>query len=302
MSIAKKASIEVQGTVVSIVSEKKTDFISLTDMLTAKDGDFFIPDRLRNRKTVEFLGIWESVHNPAFNYGEFAIIKSQAGLNIREFAGQCPANFPNPPRFARHCLSNPGSFPTLQFRLRCRQNPSCPKFAGHCPPNCPRLFLPSFFSVSLGASSRNSSVSTTRGNAPSSKMNALKATGLSASSSARSAASSTNAPASLSEKKPSSNAPGNRSRRRPSPTCCAIPTCWNSPVADAKLRNALAAEADRNEWVVEQLTARIQGVAAAREVEAGAIPVVGDTLVVELEVSLGVFIEQKLRLPFNFLN
>ncbi len=50
-------------------------------MLKAKDGDFFISDWLRNRNTVEFLGIWESVHNPAFNYGEFAIIKSNAGLN-----------------------------------------------------------------------------------------------------------------------------------------------------------------------------------------------------------------------------
>jgi hypothetical protein len=42
---------------------------------------FFISDWLRNRNTVEFLGIWETVNNPNFNYGEFAIIKSQAGLN-----------------------------------------------------------------------------------------------------------------------------------------------------------------------------------------------------------------------------
>ncbi len=47
-------------------------------MLKAKDGDFFISDWLRNRNTVEFLGIWERVHNPGFNYGEFATIKSQA--------------------------------------------------------------------------------------------------------------------------------------------------------------------------------------------------------------------------------
>jgi hypothetical protein len=59
----------------------KEDFISLTDMLRSKDGSFFITDWLRNRNTVEFLGIWERVHNPDFNYGEFAIIKSQAGLN-----------------------------------------------------------------------------------------------------------------------------------------------------------------------------------------------------------------------------
>jgi len=50
-------------------------------MLRAKDGEFFISDWLRNRNTVEFLGIWERINNPNFNYGEFATIKSQAGLN-----------------------------------------------------------------------------------------------------------------------------------------------------------------------------------------------------------------------------
>lgn len=57
------------------------EYISITDMLKAKDGEFFISDWLRNRNTVEFLGVWESVNNPDFNYGEFATIKSQAGLN-----------------------------------------------------------------------------------------------------------------------------------------------------------------------------------------------------------------------------
>lgn len=50
-------------------------------MLKAKDGDFFISDWLRNRNTIEYLGGWESIYNPGFNYGEFATIKSQAGLN-----------------------------------------------------------------------------------------------------------------------------------------------------------------------------------------------------------------------------
>jgi hypothetical protein len=81
MSKASKTTINIQGTAVTVLSDTSGDFISLTDMLTAKDGDFFISDWLRNRNTVEFLGIWESVHNPAFNSGEFAIIKSQAGLN-----------------------------------------------------------------------------------------------------------------------------------------------------------------------------------------------------------------------------
>jgi len=74
-------TIKVQGYEIAIVTNKKYDYISLTDMLKAKDGDFFISDWLRNRNTVEFLGIWEKVNNPNFNYGEFAIIKSQAGLN-----------------------------------------------------------------------------------------------------------------------------------------------------------------------------------------------------------------------------
>ena len=74
-------SIIVKGTEISLLSRSDDYFISITDMVKAKDGDFFIADWLRNRNTVEFLGIWESINNPNFNYGEFAIIKSQAGLN-----------------------------------------------------------------------------------------------------------------------------------------------------------------------------------------------------------------------------
>ena len=50
-------------------------------MIKAKDGEFFITDWLRNRNTLEYIGIWENVYNPNFNYGEFATIRSQAGLN-----------------------------------------------------------------------------------------------------------------------------------------------------------------------------------------------------------------------------
>ncbi len=76
-----KTTLDVLGTAVTVVSNQSEDYISLTDMLKAKDGDFFISDWLRNRNTVEFLDIWERVHNPDFNYGESAIIKSQVGLN-----------------------------------------------------------------------------------------------------------------------------------------------------------------------------------------------------------------------------
>lgn len=79
--MAKNKKIEVEGKEITVVWDSEKTFISLTDMLKAKDGDFFISDWLRNRNTVEYLGIWESVYNPNFNYGEFATIKSQAGLN-----------------------------------------------------------------------------------------------------------------------------------------------------------------------------------------------------------------------------
>ena len=68
-------TITVQGAEIAIATRHEQDYICLTDMLKAKDGGFFISDWLRNRNTVEFPGIWESLSNPDFNYGEFAIIR-----------------------------------------------------------------------------------------------------------------------------------------------------------------------------------------------------------------------------------
>ncbi len=75
------AELSVLNQKISYIKIENEDYISITDMLKSKDGDFFVSDWLRNRNTIEFLGIWEEIHNPNFNYGEFAIIKSQAGLN-----------------------------------------------------------------------------------------------------------------------------------------------------------------------------------------------------------------------------
>lgn len=81
MPTKKQMHITVRGVKITVVLNQENDYISLTDMIRAKDGDFYISDWLRNRNTVEFLGIWESIHNPLFNYGEFAIIKTHVGLN-----------------------------------------------------------------------------------------------------------------------------------------------------------------------------------------------------------------------------
>lgn len=71
----------VKGQPISIIRHNNEDYICLTDMLRSKNGDFFIADWLRNRNTLEFLSIWESMYNPGFNYGEFALIKNLSGLN-----------------------------------------------------------------------------------------------------------------------------------------------------------------------------------------------------------------------------
>ena len=58
--------------IITVLNEEiritEENYISLTDMLRSKDGSFFITDWLRNRNTIEYLGIWERVHNPNFNY------------------------------------------------------------------------------------------------------------------------------------------------------------------------------------------------------------------------------------------
>jgi hypothetical protein len=75
------AKINVKNTEVTVIQINNEDYICITDMIKAKDGEFFVTDWLRNRNTLEYIGIWEQVYNPIFNYGEFAIIKSKAGLN-----------------------------------------------------------------------------------------------------------------------------------------------------------------------------------------------------------------------------
>ena len=94
----------VAGTEVSILRFHDDDYISLTDMLKAKDGEFFFSNWLRNRNTIEFLGIWEKVNNPEFNCAEFDIIKSKAGLNsyrlsAKEWMQQ--TNMPQPERLQK---------------------------------------------------------------------------------------------------------------------------------------------------------------------------------------------------------
>ncbi len=75
--------IEVKGTEITIVLVKEQDYVSLTDIAKYKTNDTsaVIGNWMRNRNTIEFLGIWETLYNPNFNPLEFEGFRKQAGLN-----------------------------------------------------------------------------------------------------------------------------------------------------------------------------------------------------------------------------
>jgi len=84
MSKSRKAIVSVKGTEITILAHREQDYISLTDIARHKDPartDYLISNWMRNRNTIEFLGIWESLNNPGFNPIEFDGIKKSAGLN-----------------------------------------------------------------------------------------------------------------------------------------------------------------------------------------------------------------------------
>ena len=82
--MAKKHEIIVKDTLIRTIQKDGTDFISLTDIAKQKnaiDPNGVIANWMRNRNTVEFLGIWETLYNPNFNPLEFEGIRKEAGLN-----------------------------------------------------------------------------------------------------------------------------------------------------------------------------------------------------------------------------
>ena len=77
------AKITVQNTSVTIISVNENDYISLTDIARHKSDDptAVIGNWMRNRNTIEYLGVWESLYNPQFNPLEFEGFRREAGLN-----------------------------------------------------------------------------------------------------------------------------------------------------------------------------------------------------------------------------
>ncbi len=73
--------VNVLGTEIVYYQKNEEDYISLTDMVKNFGDDTMIYSWMRNRNTLEFIGIWEVLHNPNFNSNEFVTFKRQAGLN-----------------------------------------------------------------------------------------------------------------------------------------------------------------------------------------------------------------------------
>ena len=77
----KNRTIRVKGTEIATVSRHDADYISLTDMIRRFGDESILYNWLRNRNTIEFLGIWEQLYNPLFKPLEFERFRNQAGLN-----------------------------------------------------------------------------------------------------------------------------------------------------------------------------------------------------------------------------
>lgn len=76
------AKIIVNETEITIINIEEKDYISLTDMVKGLDNGLALIEKwLRNKNTIEFLGIWEEIYNPNFNSPELGGIKNSAGLN-----------------------------------------------------------------------------------------------------------------------------------------------------------------------------------------------------------------------------
>lgn len=73
--------IEIAGTEISIISQKENDFISLTDMAKSQMQEVIIIKWLSLKSTIEYIGEWEALYNPSFNYTEFGTIRNSAGSN-----------------------------------------------------------------------------------------------------------------------------------------------------------------------------------------------------------------------------
>jgi hypothetical protein len=79
--MTKSKSLNIEGVEIAIISQQQDDYISLTDMAKSQMQEAIIIKWLSLKSTIEYLGEWEALYNPAFNYTEFGTIKNTSGSN-----------------------------------------------------------------------------------------------------------------------------------------------------------------------------------------------------------------------------
>jgi len=80
--MAKGRIIQVKESTITVITQNGTDFISLTDMTAGfSEGSGLIGKWITNKNTLEYLGVWENIKNPNFNYPEFGVINQESGVN-----------------------------------------------------------------------------------------------------------------------------------------------------------------------------------------------------------------------------
>ncbi|WP_162416665.1 KilA-N domain-containing protein [Cyclobacterium roseum] len=79
--MAKNKKITIEGAEITVLSQDADDYISLTDMARSQLKDVVIIKWLSLKSTIEYLGEWESLYNPDFNYTEFGTIKNAIRIN-----------------------------------------------------------------------------------------------------------------------------------------------------------------------------------------------------------------------------
>ena len=75
--MAKNKKIEIAGTEISVISQEQDDYISLTDMAKSQMQEAIIIKWLSLKSTIEYIGEWEALYNPNFNYTEFGTSRIQ---------------------------------------------------------------------------------------------------------------------------------------------------------------------------------------------------------------------------------
>ncbi|MBO9591286.1 MAG: KilA-N domain-containing protein [Niabella sp.] len=80
--MAKARILNVNQSTIAVIHQNEADYISLTDMTTSfREGSGLIGKWITNKNTLEYLGVWEKIKNPDFNYPEFGVIGQEAGTN-----------------------------------------------------------------------------------------------------------------------------------------------------------------------------------------------------------------------------